>query len=68
VFVGLTTTARAKRQDRASFQRHGFATVDLTHDELAKEHIRHMVGGRIRAGAATSGCCASPSPSGRARC
>ncbi|MBA4264413.1 MAG: threonine ammonia-lyase, biosynthetic, partial [Comamonadaceae bacterium] len=25
--------------------RHGFDTLDLTHDELAKEHIRHMVGG-----------------------
>ncbi|RZA12421.1 MAG: threonine ammonia-lyase, biosynthetic, partial [Lysobacteraceae bacterium] len=28
-----------------SFTRHGFKTLDLTHDELAKEHIRHMVGG-----------------------
>ena len=36
--------------------RHGFATVDLTDDELAKEHVRHMVGGRSRAGAATSAC------------
>jgi threonine dehydratase len=26
--------------------RHGFATVNLTDDELAKEHVRHMVGGR----------------------
>jgi threonine dehydratase len=25
--------------------KHGFETLDLTHDELAKEHIRHMVGG-----------------------
>ena len=29
-----------------NFRRHGFATVDLTGDELAKEHVRHMVGGR----------------------
>ena len=26
--------------------RHGFATLDLTDDEMAKEHLRHMVGGR----------------------
>src|SRR5204863_6448726 len=30
----------------ANFTRHGFEALDLTHDELAKEHIRHMVGGR----------------------
>src|SRR6185369_17723602 len=24
----------------------GFPTVDLTDDELAKQHLRHMVGGR----------------------
>jgi threonine dehydratase len=29
----------------ASFTRHGFKALDLTHDDLAKEHIRHMVGG-----------------------
>ena len=28
------------------FERHGFPTVDFTGDELAKEHVRHMVGGR----------------------
>jgi threonine dehydratase len=30
----------------AHFERHGFATVDLSDDELAKLHVRHMVGGR----------------------
>ena len=30
----------------AGFERAGFATLDLTDDELAKEHVRHMVGGR----------------------
>jgi threonine dehydratase len=47
VFVGLTISRRdeAARIGR-SFERHGFATVDLTDDELAKEHVRHMVGGR----------------------
>ena len=28
------------------FNRQGFPTLDLTHDELAKQHLRHMVGGR----------------------
>ena len=30
----------------ATFQENGFATIDLTDDELAKMHLRHMVGGR----------------------
>ena len=46
VFVGLAITRReeAQRLER-SFVRHHFATVNLTDDELAKEHVRHMVGG-----------------------
>jgi threonine dehydratase len=46
VFVGLAIT-RHDEADRIArnFQRHGFATVNLTDDELAKEHVRHMVGG-----------------------
>jgi threonine dehydratase len=46
VFVGLTISKRdeAERIER-HFVRHGFATVNLTDDELAKEHVRHMVGG-----------------------
>jgi threonine dehydratase len=46
VFVGLATHGKGESARIASnFIRHGFATLDLTHDELAKEHIRHMVGG-----------------------
>ncbi|MDD0839076.1 threonine ammonia-lyase, biosynthetic [Curvibacter sp. HBC61] len=46
VFVGLTTTGRGESEKIAkNFKRRGFETLDLTHDELAKEHIRHMVGG-----------------------
>jgi len=46
VFVGLTTHSKGESaRIAASFSRHGFQTLDLTHDELAKEHIRHMVGG-----------------------
>ena len=46
VFVGLTISRRdeAERIER-HFVRQGFATVNLTDDELAKQHIRHLVGG-----------------------
>ncbi|MDM0050078.1 threonine ammonia-lyase, biosynthetic [Variovorax sp. J22R115] len=47
VFVGLTTTTRGESKTIAeTFVAHGFGAIDLTHDELAKEHIRHLVGGR----------------------
>ncbi|MCR6478297.1 threonine ammonia-lyase, biosynthetic [Variovorax sp. ZS18.2.2] len=47
VFVGLTTSARGESATIArSFIDHGFDALDLTHDELAKEHLRHLVGGR----------------------
>lgn len=47
VFVGLTTREHGESTEIARrFEKQGFATVDLTHDELAKTHIRHMVGGR----------------------
>ena len=46
VFVGLSTSAKGESAKIAArFSRHGFKALDLTHDELAKEHIRHMVGG-----------------------
>ena len=46
VFVGLTTSAKGESAKLTThFNRHGFKALDLTHDELAKEHIRHMVGG-----------------------
>ena len=47
VFVGLTTQGKGESTKIASkLSKSGFKTLDLTHDELAKEHIRHMVGGR----------------------
>ena len=47
VFVGLTTAARGESgRIAAHLTQHRFETLDLTHDDLAKEHIRHMVGGR----------------------
>jgi threonine dehydratase len=47
VFVGVAIQKRDEADRIArNFERHGFATLDLTDDELAKEHVRHMVGGR----------------------
>jgi threonine dehydratase len=47
VFVGITIAKRDEAGRIArQFERHGFPTVDFTGDELAKEHVRHMVGGR----------------------
>jgi threonine dehydratase len=47
VFVGIAIHKRDEAARIArNFERHGFATLDLTGDELAKEHVRHMVGGR----------------------
>jgi threonine dehydratase len=46
VFVGLTTGVKGESHKIAEHcTKHGFEAIDLTHDELAKEHIRHMVGG-----------------------
>ena len=46
VFVGLTTHGKGESAKiAANFTRHRFEALDLTHDDLAKEHIRHMVGG-----------------------
>jgi threonine dehydratase len=47
IFVGLQVRDRADAQAAAlDLERAGFKTLDLTDDELAKLHLRHMVGGR----------------------
>ncbi len=47
VFVGLSITQPQEAERIATlFVSHGFSTVNLSDDELAKEHVRHMVGGR----------------------
>jgi len=47
VFVGLTTQGKGEStRITEDFVRNGFEALDLTHDELAKEHLRHLVGGR----------------------
>jgi threonine dehydratase len=46
VFVGVQVESRAEAATiAANFESHGFRTLDLTEDELAKLHIRHLVGG-----------------------
>ncbi|MBP6309896.1 MAG: threonine ammonia-lyase, biosynthetic, partial [Arenimonas sp.] len=47
IFVGLATKTKGESAKIAQlFSRNGYATIDITGDEMAKEHIRHLVGGR----------------------
>ena len=47
IFVGIATESRQNAADlAAALEGHGYRTVDLTDDELAKLHVRYMVGGR----------------------
>ena len=47
IFVGVQTASRDERAAlAAAFRAQGFAVLDLADDELAKLHLRHMVGGR----------------------
>ncbi len=47
VFVGLQVSQASEPERIANtFRKNGFNTLDLSHDEMAKTHLRHMVGGR----------------------
>jgi threonine dehydratase len=47
LFVGIAIGGPEDNVKLAAlFDKHGYATVDLTHDELAGEHVRYMVGGK----------------------
>jgi threonine dehydratase len=47
IFVGVRIARRDEREAlAATFRADGFSVLDLTDDELAKQHLRHMVGGR----------------------
>src|SRR5690606_17096119 len=47
VYVGLQISAEAEIEKLAnSFRKKGFPTLDLTSNEMAKTHLRYMVGGR----------------------
>ncbi len=49
IFVGLAIRSRDDRTALAArLGARGYETVDLTENELAKLHVRHMVGGRAR--------------------
>ena len=50
IFVGVSVGSRDEgRKLAASLAAHGLPTLDLTDDEMAKSHLRHMVGGRADA-------------------
>jgi threonine dehydratase len=47
VFVGVEVRAREERARIVrNLRRHGLQTLDLSDNEMAKTHVRHMVGGR----------------------
>ncbi|WP_417739698.1 threonine ammonia-lyase, biosynthetic [Rosistilla oblonga] len=49
VLVGLAISSRGELPEiQQSLATEGFAALDLKDDELAKEHLRYMVGGRSR--------------------
>jgi threonine dehydratase len=47
IFVGIATRSRQDAAElAATFEQGGYRTMILTDDEVAKLHVRHMVGGR----------------------
>jgi threonine dehydratase len=47
IFVGMQVSGRSDAAKMVTtFESNGFKTLDLTDDEFAKLHLRHMVGGR----------------------
>jgi threonine dehydratase len=47
VFVGIQVANREESgKISKNLEKHGFRNLDLSHDELAKLHIRHLVGGK----------------------
>ncbi|MBL0318613.1 MAG: threonine ammonia-lyase, biosynthetic [Alphaproteobacteria bacterium] len=47
VFIGLATENHSEVADISTlFTEYGFATISLVDDDLSKEHVRYMVGGR----------------------
>jgi threonine dehydratase len=48
IFIGVQIRGSADTAElMAELQAAGFACLDLSHNELAKLHLRHMVGGRL---------------------
>jgi len=47
IFVGIETANRDETEKIVrNLERHGLKTLDLSDNEMAKTHLRHMVGGR----------------------
>ena len=47
LFVGVAVNGREEAKKLVThFNRHGFKTLDMTENEMAKLHVRHLVGGR----------------------
>ena len=47
IFVGIEVDGRAQTSKIVrNLRRHGLTTLDLSDNEMAKAHVRHMVGGR----------------------
>jgi threonine dehydratase len=66
VFVGVQISGKQIRNASSRTESNGLDGLDLTDNELAKLHIRHMVGGHAPQ-RRTSACCASNSRNARAR-
>jgi len=48
IFMGIQVADLQDRSDLLAYLRsHGYECLDLSDDELAKVHLRHMVGGRL---------------------
>ena len=69
IFVGLRTASRRRRAASSTdcFGPRATPPLDLTDNELAKLHVRHMVGGRAPDVARRARSAASSSPNGPAR-
>lgn len=47
ILVGISTSHTGEREEfNAHLSTHGYKSLDITDDELAKTHVRYMVGGR----------------------
>ena len=57
IFVGVATRSHSEGHElAASLRKLGYETADLSDNEMAKLHVRHMVGGRAAAVAAERVC------------
>lgn len=47
IFVGVRVSGKAEIQEIiADYQRNGYDVVDMSDDEIAKTHVRYMIGGK----------------------